>query len=447
MGENLQNARVPHFQKFHWIGRHLAAFAVVVWTVAARRKRPSDGLHAAISPNLPSATRARRLRACQDTISQKGLSMNVSQAEALLSEAKKYYFKREKNIFDLGARRYFENPTTDLLAFFLDPEAEHDLKDCFLYALLDCVGGTGWSRNLNKLSKPPQREAHTGSRKRMDLLLYGDGWGLMLENKIFSAQDNLFSEYEKYFDEVAKANQWSSENKKRVILSPSGESQVDGWIGLKYADLIRKVREQLEETSHESQPLNKWRILADEFLLHLENLTMKRAMNSEALNFVFARLLPQFDTLMNLRDQATDALDAMIIKALKMDIPECELYPWRATWSGDPILRYGCWNFGKDCWSNVTLCCHAQLVLRVYLTNMNEPLKQNANDRFRAFPCARSWEENKKSVLVFEWKFEEFKENNVIKDVVDKIIKSVVDKMKILIDFEAWRLKGSAKSC
>jgi len=39
---------------------------------------------------------------------------------------------------------------------------------------------------------------------------------------------------------------------------------------------------------------------------------------------------------------------------------------------------------------------------------------------------------------VFEWKFEKFKEDIVIKDVVDK--------MKILMDFEDWRLQGSAKS-
>ena len=36
---------------------------------------------------------------------------------------------KELTVFSVGGRGYYENPTTDLLAFFLRPDAEHGLKE------------------------------------------------------------------------------------------------------------------------------------------------------------------------------------------------------------------------------------------------------------------------------------------------------------------------------
>jgi PD-(D/E)XK nuclease superfamily len=46
---------------------------------------------------------------------------------------------REKNIFSLGGRRYYENPMSDLLAFFLDPTEDHGLGDVALGSLAECL--------------------------------------------------------------------------------------------------------------------------------------------------------------------------------------------------------------------------------------------------------------------------------------------------------------------
>jgi len=360
--------------------------------------------------------------------------MHLPQAEVLLADAKKYFQpEREKSIFDVGARGHYENPTTDLLAFFLNPEEEHGLGDCFLRALLDCVGGKDQPA---RLIQEPQREVSAKDGKRMDLLLHGEDWGLLLENKIFSGQYNPFSEYEDYFDALCQERNW--QHPMRVILSPSGESQPK-WTGLRYETFIAAVHNQLEQ--RDAQFFGKWLILAKDFLLHLKNLTTEHEMDSNAVGFVFKHL-PEIRELKNLHDQAIIALDKKILENLEKSIPEYSPYPWKTTWSGDPILRYGCNNFGDDCWSNVTLCLHTkanclEFLLRVYLVNVDGVMKKKGNAMFAVSACAqKSWKE--KDTLVFEWKYEEFCE--------EILIDSVVEKMKILMRFERWRLQQSAEN-
>ena len=41
----------------------------------------------------------------------------------------------EKTIFSIGGRGHYENPTSDILAFYLDPEAEHQLGSLVLDSL------------------------------------------------------------------------------------------------------------------------------------------------------------------------------------------------------------------------------------------------------------------------------------------------------------------------
>lgn len=69
--------------------------------------------------------------------------MDLEQLRALLTKAERFYQpEREPSIFALGGRGYYENPTTDLLAFFLDPAQVHGLEECFLTALLNCLPNT-----------------------------------------------------------------------------------------------------------------------------------------------------------------------------------------------------------------------------------------------------------------------------------------------------------------
>ena len=85
--------------------------------------------------------------------------------------------QREATILNIGGRGYYENPMSDLLAFFLNPRAGHDLGTLVLSSLLDILGRP----NLNpELVGPPIRE----QVNRIDIVLPGDGFVIALENKV-----------------------------------------------------------------------------------------------------------------------------------------------------------------------------------------------------------------------------------------------------------------------
>ncbi len=67
--------------------------------------------------------------------------MDLPALEELLTRLKSMPIaeKNEANIFSLGARGHYENPVSDLLAFFIDPDAPHGLNTLVLGTLLECL--------------------------------------------------------------------------------------------------------------------------------------------------------------------------------------------------------------------------------------------------------------------------------------------------------------------
>ncbi|BBM66764.1 TPA: hypothetical protein I7759_05230 [Vibrio vulnificus] len=174
----------------------------------------------------------------------------------------------EATIFSIGSRGYYENPTTDILAFFCDPNGEHGLGALVLSALLESLSLTELKAEL---SSAPTREVVTQANSRIDLLLESDDWVMVIENKIYHEQNNPFDSYEAYVQQGAFSKQTSI----FVVLSPTGGSP-DGypqWQGLSYPTLIEKTKAKLAE-HFISQPLSKWTVLLRDFLLHLENILM-----------------------------------------------------------------------------------------------------------------------------------------------------------------------------
>ena len=57
----------------------------------------------------------------------------------LLQAAKYHQPPREKTFFDTAIRKHYENPTTELLSFFLNPENEHGLGSVFFDGLTDAL--------------------------------------------------------------------------------------------------------------------------------------------------------------------------------------------------------------------------------------------------------------------------------------------------------------------
>ena len=79
-------------------------------------------------------------------------------------------------MFSIGGRGYFENPTTDILAFFCNSEEVHGLNQLVNEALFDVVCNVTSDNRINNISdfhstSEPQREVPTNNRARIDLLI------------------------------------------------------------------------------------------------------------------------------------------------------------------------------------------------------------------------------------------------------------------------------------
>lgn len=166
---------------------------------------------------------------------------------------------QEKTLFDVGARSYWENPTSDLLAFFMNPHAEHGLGGWFLEAYLHCAG----RRECSTQGATVEREYPTKSG-RIDLLIEGGDWILVIENKIHAVINNPLDDYEDH----ARARK---EKSILTILSLQREDEPK-WKCITYQEYLAALESQKPEPDT-SKPPTKWLTFANEFILHLKNLT------------------------------------------------------------------------------------------------------------------------------------------------------------------------------
>jgi hypothetical protein len=205
--------------------------------------------------------------------------------ESLLDELTKFAVPaKEPTIFAVGGRGYYENPASDLLAFFLKPNAEHGLGDLFLSTYLECMGVDHRQFDLNHVDIT--REERTEYQSRIDLQLLGTDWCLLIENKIRHWEANPFSDYELHAKRLGKMTKLYS------VLSPTGfikkEGKKEDWKGVSYPNYCKALREKLAANFFD-QSFSKWLLFAREFILLLENELYNPPMTPEQVTFVEKR--------------------------------------------------------------------------------------------------------------------------------------------------------------
>jgi PD-(D/E)XK nuclease superfamily len=206
--------------------------------------------------------------------------MAYEELQSLLNQVSKYIRpQKEKTLFSLGGRGHYENPVSDLLAFFMDPAAEHGLGPLFLRAFLECLENEDYHQ-LSLDSVSITREESTENQKRIDLCIRGEGWMLLIENKIYHWQVNPLEVYEKHFTKLNQDNP-----PIMAILCPSGKSISGKWKGVSYKRYCEKLSNHMQQLERNNM-LSKWMIFARELILHLENELYTAPMEEDAVNFV-----------------------------------------------------------------------------------------------------------------------------------------------------------------
>ncbi|GEN27034.1 hypothetical protein HVA01_06800 [Halovibrio variabilis] len=298
--------------------------------------------------------------------------MEVSDMQALLDKARHLKQpERERTLFDIGARGYFENPTTDLLAFFLDPSAEHGFGSVVLNALLDCLPEPEQpSSDDGYLTRSPIREWMTSEQQRIDLVLESDRWVLAIENKIYHGFHNDFDHYGS--DLKLRLSGQKSRRVLLAVLSPEGLApNVDEWLGIGYADFLKQLRAAIGAL-YEQHGESKWLLFLREFVLHFENLTMADTLTNEQEQYVLEHLgdidaltRAKNSALLNLRQR----LQAGINDSLS-DIGQ-SINVWQENWPVGPALR-----FAPEGWKG-----HSSVVIYLELEKSKQVWVQTYIDR------------------------------------------------------------------
>jgi hypothetical protein len=251
------------------------------------------------------------------------LRSSLDTLKILLDQAKNYQLDTiEKNFFATGARGHYENPTTDVLAFFLSPDEPHNLNHIFLDALISCfpeAKKSSHSQDIISIRRevPVLTENHTYAR--IDLLIETTSTIYVIECKIYHhANDNPFELYKKHAQKLSP-----SKDTICCILSLNGESKTKHWHGISYRQLAKQLKQSLALETY-NQPLNKWMIFAREFILLLESYYQMN-IKTDNLNFILENA-KAIEQLVRLREETLNSLPKYIGHEIQSHIGENFIY-------------------------------------------------------------------------------------------------------------------------
>lgn len=287
--------------------------------------------------------------------------MNITKFNELLKNANRYKKPTlEKTFLSIGGKGFYENPITDLLSFFLDPHEVHGFGGFVLDQLIESVGLQ--NELLSKdLITSPSREVVTEDGFRIDLIIESSDWVIVIENKINHLMNNPFEHYELY----AKRKYY---NKRLyfLIISPSGASVRNNWLGLSYETLVSQIKRSSSDVFLNAG-YSKWLVLFREFVLNLEQFTVSRTMNDQEIEFI-ERNYQQIVDLNKLRDSYLEHIKNWGIEKLNEWIGEEGFSGAIHNWPQGPAIRLYCERWvGK---SNIVIQLNEELEERRFCLYM-----------------------------------------------------------------------------
>ncbi|KEK29612.1 PDDEXK-like family protein [Shewanella xiamenensis] len=356
----------------------------------------------------------------------------LARVQQMLAEFKKLepVEVAEPTIFSVGGKGYYENPTTDILAYFLDDKAAHGLGALVMDALFDALSDKVTVDDLDHtLIQPPEREVQTKNGKRVDLLLESEQWVMVIENKIYHDKINPFAEYEKFvFKQYPE--RFQGKIPLFVILSPDGKvpTKCHRWKGIAYNDFIRLLKEKLANYFLE-QPINKWFILLREFLLHLESVMSQPQVSLDTLNFVLDNL-QQIQQIQETKSRTIQLYQQSLQQQLQIEL-DVVLESKVVHWHGYPAIRFKYPEWTQD--TDVVLFLDGRegksFCINYYCSAIdNDEARKVADMHLREQDCRSVWNEVSGTCRCYKARFDEFS--------LDYMRQKLAQKLQLMAKFE-----------
>ncbi|WP_159478941.1 PD-(D/E)XK nuclease family protein [Chryseobacterium sp. 18068] len=218
--------------------------------------------------------------------------------------------KIEDNFFNLGSRRFYENPFTEVLSYILDSETQFSGRKEFIEVLLkDCIP----EEALNSLIGFGKVSTQTATLKGnvMDLIFYNHTNIVVFENKIFHSANNPFDDY---VTDIKK--RYLRHQHHFVLLSYKKKAPLENWYYISIQEKFRKFNK-----TYTYNFTNKWDYFIKDYILHFSN--NNTFMNPQEKKFYeenFAKIILASNNLNNfLLDIANSFLVKANVKSFEID--------------------------------------------------------------------------------------------------------------------------------
>lgn len=250
------------------------------------------------------------------------MNIKIEHFKELLESAKKFKIQpREKTFFDTALRKHHENPTTELLAFFLDPNGYHGLGDSFYQGFIQTIRASNndyENFNFGRLENL-SREQITDEKKRIDLCVETQHALIIVEVKIGYEQNNPIVHYSEWATNYVQSKPKSI---VQIVLNIDGKSDFSEWFGIPFQALVNQIRPLLAQKNLDIG-LNKWIVFARDFLLHLDSFYEREKVNMEVIEFV-VKNYAEIHNLFKVREQAYEEIKKHILKKLHQEFIDNE---------------------------------------------------------------------------------------------------------------------------
>lgn len=187
----------------------------------------------------------------------------------------------ERTLFSLGGRGHFENPLSDLLAFFLEPTEVHNLGSVFLREMLQLAQSASAIDAFVEVSSEREYAIDGG---RIDILVRGQQAALVIESKVNAGLQNNLTSYEEQVRKLV-----GNFPVTFVVFAPQQPSNLKNFPNWKWVsfDEYAKAVERTLVLPDEAGTQSKWRAFAKELLLHMRQLQgIELRMTIEQVTFV-----------------------------------------------------------------------------------------------------------------------------------------------------------------
>lgn len=168
-----------------------------------------------------------------------------------------------ESIFDVAGYPHYENVSSNILAFYLNPNNEHGLGNLLFSSLMDLAGGNETHQGNFQVS----REVSTNKCGRLDIVIETDNQIIGIENKIYHHLNNDLDDYSRSIDEWAKPNNLDA---IKIILSIRNEESSFGFINITYEEYWQKIKYNLG--GYVTTSSQKWILYLIDFMSTIEKL-------------------------------------------------------------------------------------------------------------------------------------------------------------------------------